>query len=144
MAIIDDINNGIKEAIRSREEIRLSTLRMLKSKILAADARANLSDAEVIKLFKTYAGNLEEALEQAHLAQRADMADKLKQELLIVKEYLPKMLSKEETQKIVELAIEQTGATSKKQFGVVMKSVLSMNSSVDGKIVKEILDQILV
>ena len=54
MVMIDKINEGIKEAMRSRDQIRLSTLRMLKSKILAVDARGNLPDGEVVKLFKTY------------------------------------------------------------------------------------------
>jgi uncharacterized protein len=68
MTIIEQINEGIKEAMRSRDQIRLATLRMLKSKILAVDARANLPDAEVIKLFKTYFGSLQEALQQAESA----------------------------------------------------------------------------
>jgi uncharacterized protein YqeY len=72
--MIEQINEGIKEAMRSRDQIRLNTLRMLKSKILAVDARANLSDAEVIKLFKTYFGNLQEALAQAQGANRSDIA----------------------------------------------------------------------
>ncbi len=65
MTFIEEINQGIKEAMRSRDQLRLDTLRMLKSKILAVDARVNLPDPEVVKLFKTYFGNLEEALEQA-------------------------------------------------------------------------------
>jgi uncharacterized protein len=58
MTLIEKINLGIKEAMRNQDQIRLDTLRMLKSKILAVDARANLSDSEVLKLFKTYFGNL--------------------------------------------------------------------------------------
>ena len=54
MTIVEKINEGIKEEMRSRDSVRLSTLRMLKSKIMAVDARANLPDAEVLKLFKTY------------------------------------------------------------------------------------------
>ena len=58
MTMVEKINEGIKEAMRSRDQLRLSVLRMLKSKILAVDARANLPDAEVVKLFKTYYGSL--------------------------------------------------------------------------------------
>ena len=61
MTIIEKINDGIKEAMRSRDQLRLDTLRMLKSKILTVDARGNLPDTEVLKLFKTYFGNLQEA-----------------------------------------------------------------------------------
>ncbi len=89
MAIIDQLNEGIKEAMRSRDALRLATLRMLKSKILAVDARANLPDPEVIKLFKTYYGNLQEALEQALAANRPDISDPLRIELKIIQEFLP-------------------------------------------------------
>lgn len=87
MAIIEQINQGIKDAMRSREQVRLDTLRMLKSKILAVDARAAISDEEVVKLFKTYFGNLQEALEQAAAVGRTDIADRLKSELAIIQEF---------------------------------------------------------
>ena len=60
MTLVEQINDGIKEAMRSKNQLRLDTLRMLKSKILAVDARANLPDSEVSKLFKTYLGTLQE------------------------------------------------------------------------------------
>lgn len=138
MTIIEQINQGIKDAMRSKDQLRLDTLRMLKSKILAADARSNLTDEEVIKLFKTYFGNLQEALEQVKNANRFDVADKLEGELAIVQEFLPQAPSFEETKMLVEQAIHTLGAKSKKELGLVMKAVLQLNKSVDGKIAKEI------
>lgn len=138
MAMIEQINEGIKEAMRSRDQIRLATLRMLKSKILAVDARANLPDAEVIKLFKTYYGNLQEALQQAQSANRPDISEPLKKELQIIEEFLPKTPSREETQRLVEQAIAESGAKTKKELGLVMKSVMKLNSAVDGKLAKEL------
>src|SRR5579872_7126644 len=108
MTIIEKINLEIKEAMRKQDMIRLNTLRMLKSKILAADARANLPDSEVLKLFKTYLGNLQEA--RAQSAHRPEMVEQLDREIEIVQEFLPKALSPEETQKIVEQAIADSGA----------------------------------
>lgn len=143
MAIIEKINEGIKEAMRSRDQIRLSTLRMLKSKILAVDARAALPDAEVIKLFKTYFGNMQEALEQAQSANRPDIAEPLKKELIIIQEFLPKVPSLEETRKIVIQAIAESGAKTKKELGLVMKSILKINNSVDGKLAKELASELL-
>ncbi len=141
MTIIETINQGIKEAIRNQEQIRLNTLRMLKSKILAVDARATLPDAEVIKLFKTYYNSLVEAKEQA--ASRPEMVRQLEQELVIIQEFLPQALSREETQKIVEKAIADSGAKTKKDLGMVMKSVMKINNTVDGKLAKELADQML-
>jgi uncharacterized protein len=138
MAIIEQINEGIKEALRSRDQIRLNTLRMLKSKILAVDARANLADTDVIKLFKTYFGNLQEALDQAQGAHRSDIAEPLKRELSIVQEFLPKATSIEETKRIVMQAVAESGARTQKDLGLVMKTIMKLNSAVDGKLAKEL------
>jgi uncharacterized protein YqeY len=143
MTIIEQINEGIKEAIRGRLQVRLETLRMLKSKILAVDARGNLPDAEVLKLFKTYAGNLQEAVEQAQQAHRPELIEKLQQEQAIVQEFLPKTPSFEETKQIVIQAIQDSQAKTKKELGLVMKSVMKINSGVDGKLAKEIANQLL-
>lgn len=141
--LVEEINEGIKEAMKSKNTLRLSVLRMLKSKILNVDARGNLEDKEVIKIFKTYLGNLEEAFEQAALAGRKEMSDQLKEEISVVQEFLPKMLSQEETLKLVKAAISESGARTKKDVGLVMKSVMKQGQNVDGKIVKECVDQLL-
>lgn len=143
MTLVEQINNGIKEAMKSRDQLRLDTLRMLKSKILAVDARGNLSDTDVVKLFKTYSGNLQEAFEQALSVNRPEMAEKLKSELAIVSEFLPKALTPEETKQIVMQAIAESGAASKKEFGLVMKKIMAINSSVDGKLAKDLANQLL-
>lgn len=143
MTIIEKVNEGIKEAMRSRDQLRLETLRMLKSKILAVDARANLPDEEVIKLFKTYMGNLQEALEIAQGANRPEMVEKLKGELLIVQAFLPQALSIDETKKLVVQAIAESGAKTKKDLGLVMKGVMKLNSTVDGKVAKDLASSLL-
>lgn len=143
MTLVEKINQDLKEAMRSRDQLRLDTLRMLKSKILAVDARGNLPDAEVLKLFKTYFSNIQEALEQARAANRSESAEKLKNELDIIQEFLPKAPTQEETQKIVAQAISESGAKSKKDFGLVMKSIMKLNSAVDGKLAKDLANQLL-
>jgi uncharacterized protein len=143
MAIIDQINQGIKEAMRSQDPLRLAVMRMLKSKILAADARCNLSDAEVVKLFKTYYGNLQEAYEQAVAVGRADISDPLKLELAIVQEFLPKALSPVETKQIVMQAIAESGAKTKRDLGLVMKAAMKLNNAVDGKMAKDFANELL-
>lgn len=143
MTIIEQINDGIKESMRSKDSIRLNTLRMLKSKIMSVDARANLPDAEVLKLFKSYLGMLEEALEHAKNANQAEACEKLEKEMVIVHEFLPKALSREETKKIVVQAIHDSQTTSKKGLGLVMKRTMQLNNTVDGKLAKEIASELL-
>lgn len=143
MPIIEQINEGIKESIRSKNSLRLDVLRMLKSKILAADARATLADTEVIKLFKTYYGNLEESLEYAKTANRPDLIERLQGELEIVREFLPKVLSLEETKKVVQEAIAESKAETKKDFGIVMKNIMKRNLPIDAKVVKDLVTELL-
>jgi uncharacterized protein YqeY len=142
MTYIETINEGIKEAMKNRDQLRLDTLRMLKSKILTLDARGNIPDSDVLKLFKTYFGNLQEAFEQAKAANRTDAAEKLQKELTIVQEFLPKTLSADETKQLVLQAIHESGATTKKDLGSVMK-ILKLHSSIDPKLAKDIADQLL-
>lgn len=143
MTLMEKINEGIKEAMRSRDQLRLDTLRMLKSKILTADARGNLPDTEVLKLFKTYFSNLQDALDQAQAASRPEIVEKLKSEIAIVQEFLPKALSPEETKRIVVQAIADSGAKTKKDLGLVMKSIMKINNTVDGKSAKDLASQLL-
>ena len=143
MSLFEKINQGIKDAIKGRDQLRLDVLRMLKSKILVVDARGNLSDIDMIKIFKTYFGNLQEAFEQAISVNRTDISERLKSEMAIIQEFLPKTPSLEETQKVVAQAIKDTGAQSKKELGLVMKSIMKINNQVDGKLAKELADKML-
>ena len=138
MAIIEKINEDIKAAMRSKDQIRLSTLRMLKSKVMAVDARAELPDNEVLKIFKTYLGSLQEALEHAESANRAEMVSQLKIEITIVGEFLPKAPSADETRAIVAQAIKNSGAKTKKDLGLVMKAIMQLNNAVDGKLARDL------
>lgn len=143
MSIVEQINEGIKDAIRSKDQIRLNALRMLKSKILAADARCNLPDTEIQKLFKTYYGNLQEALEIAQNANRSQTVEELKKELEVVQEFLPKVPSAEETRKIIQQAIHESGAKTKKELGLVMKAAMKINPAIDGKQAKDFASELL-
>jgi uncharacterized protein YqeY len=143
MSLVEKINNEVKEAIRSRDQIRLNTLRMLKSKIIAADARSNISDADVVKLFKTYLSNLQEALEQANKAGRLEMISQLEKEIAITQEFLPKSLSEEETKLLVKKAITESGAKTKKDLSLVMRHLKNLESNIDGKLAKELVDTLL-
>jgi hypothetical protein len=143
MTLLEKINNDIKEAMRSRNQLRLDTLRMLKSKIMTVDVRGNLPDEEAIKIIKTYFGNLQEALSQAQTFNRPLIVEKLKSELEIVQEFLPKALTLEETKTIVEQAIVESEAKTKRDLGLVMKSIMKINNNIDGKLAKDLASQLL-
>ncbi|MFH1361233.1 MAG: GatB/YqeY domain-containing protein [bacterium] len=136
------INDQLKEAMKSRDEIRLSVLRMMKSKILYVNARGDLPDAEVIKIIKKYAKELNESIIEYQKAAREDEVKKIKGELKIVEEFLPQELSKDAIKAIVEKTIKDIGATSIKDMGRVMKE-LTANPAIDGKLASTMVREIL-
>lgn len=139
--IIEKLNHDLKEAMKNRNQIRLDTLRMLKSKILNQDARGNLPDPEVIKLFKTYFSNLQEAIELAQAGKRRENVERLIQEQIIVQEYLPKPLTIEETKEFIKQAIQNSGAKTKKDLSLVMRTIKTLNASIDGKLAKQLAEE---
>jgi len=143
MKLTEKINAEIKEAMKNRDMMRLNVLRMLKSKIMTVAPRGDLADNEVLKLFKTYFGNLQEALEQAQAASRGETVEELKAELSVIEEFLPKAPSSEETKQLVQQAIAECGAKSKREIGMVMKALKNLNPNIDGKLAKEWIDQLL-
>ena len=137
------INEDLQKAMKEKNAERLSVLRMVKSKILLVNARGELSDDEIIKIISKYAKSLKEAIEEAKKVGRNEAAEETAKELKIVEEYLPKALSEEELKAIVKQVIADTGATSAKDMGKVMKEVLQKAPGVDGKAVNAFARELL-
>ena len=95
-ALFEKINNDLKEAMKAKDELKLSVLRMMKSKVLNVNARGDLPEAEVVKIVSKYGKELKETIEEFTKLGRSVEVDKAKQELAIVQAYLPKELSPEE------------------------------------------------
>jgi uncharacterized protein YqeY len=141
--LFNKINSELQKALKEKDELRLSTFRMMKSKILYVNARGDLPDAEIIKILNKYAKELKESIEEFKKVGRTEEVVKNEKELAIVSSYLPKELSPEEIKNIVQQAIQELGATSIKEMGKVMKEVLGKHPGIDGKIVNQIVREIL-
>ena len=141
MAIYEKISLGIIDAMKKKEAQRLNVLRMLKSKIMAINARGDLPDDEITAIIKTYYKNLKDALDISISNHKNEAAQELQKELEIVSEFLPAQISEEETLKIVKKVIQETGALSSKEIGKVMGAVMRLGLNVDGKLVKEIAEK---
>jgi uncharacterized protein len=137
------INADLQKAMKEKDAERLDTLRMVKSKILYVNARGELPDAEVIKIVSKYAKDLKEAIAETEKVNRPEAVTKLRKELAIVQEYLPKELSDDEIKAAVEKTIKDLGATSKKEMGRVMKELTAAHPGIDGKKVSSIVQSIL-
>jgi len=142
------IDSDLKDAMRARDELRLSTLRLLKSAITYAAIAKNtekLEDAEVLKVIQREVKKREEAIENYVKGQRPELAEKEKKELVILQGYLPARMSDEELAEIVNRAILKTGAHSKSQMGLVMKEVLAeAQGRADGKKISLLVGQKLI
>lgn len=137
------ISDDIKKAMKEKDTLRLSTLRMMKSKLLYVNARGDLSEAEIIKILTKYAKNLKEAIEEAQKAGRTEVVEQTEAELKIVSEYLPKELSEAEIKEIVEKTIQSINATSMKEMGQVMKEITKNHPGIDGKVVSSLVREML-
>jgi uncharacterized protein YqeY len=137
------INQGLKKALKERDELRLSTLRMMKSKILYVNARGDLPDAEIIKIITKYSKEIKESIEEFNKVGRSEESAKAQKELQIVAEFLPRELSADEIKSLVSETIKESGASSIKDMGKVMKLVLGKQPGIDGKIVNQFVREML-
>jgi len=147
------LDDDIKRAMKAREALRLSCLRMLKSRILEKEIalRAEegvdyqLSDEEVIEVASTYAKQRRDSIESYRQGGREELAVKEEAELAIVEGYLPQQLSREKIVEIVRSAVAETGAESVKDMGAVMKVVMpQVKGQADGKLVNQIVREQLI
>ena len=133
------ITEDMKTAMREKNTVALNTVRMLKSAIKNAaiekgGANAELTDAEVMAVVRKEVKKRQDSIEQYEAAGRDELADQEKAEIEVLNGYLPEPLSSEEVVSIVEAAIAEVGATSRKEMGQVMKIVQEKTAGrADGK-----------
>jgi len=118
-------------------------LRMIKAKILHVNARGDLPEKDIVKIIQNHAKSLQETIDICRQHSKFEEMTAAQKELGIVSEYLPKMLSEEETKSIVSEAISSLGITSQKEIGKIMKEVLGKRNDVDGAVVRRIVLEIL-
>ena len=126
MTLLDRLAQELKAAIIAKDAERLSTLRLLKSAVGYAQIERgteNLSDAEVVVLIQKEVKKRRDAFEQYEKGGRPELAAKEKQEITVLESFLPEPLALDELEQLVSAAIQETGATNKKQMGQVVKVV---------------------
>jgi len=144
MSLIEQIQKDITEAMRAREEQRLSTLRMVKTalKNKEIEKMAPLDDRESQQVLSTLIKQRKDSIEQFTKGGRQEMADKEAAEIKLIETYLPKAAGEEEIVAGVRATIlEMTGPLTIKDMGTVMKAAMARFAAaglrVDGKVVSE-------
>lgn len=120
------LQEDMKNAMKSGEKERLSTIRMLISEIkkVQIDSKKELTDDDVVSILQKYLKQRKEAYSQYISAGREDLARKEQFEIDVVQEYLPQPLSEEELSNIIQQTIQEVGASSVKDMGKVVKAVM--------------------
>jgi uncharacterized protein YqeY len=139
MTLQQRVDSDLKEAMRAKDATKLAVLRMLKSAlkyaaIAKSDAEAELTDVEAVQVIRKQAKQRQDSIESFEKGGRAELAEKEKQELAILNDYLPQGMSPDELAKIVRETIAELGAMSKAQMGAVMKALQTKaGGRADGK-----------
>ena len=137
MSLSEQIQKDIVTAMKAKDELRLSVLRMIKSalKLKEVEKIRPLDEAESIQLLQTLAKQRKESIEQFAKGGRQDLVDKETSELKILETYLPAGASEAEMDAAISKAIADVGATSVKQMGAVVKAARDAltGKAIDGK-----------
>ena len=142
MTLVQTVDTDFKEAMKAKEEVRLSTLRMLRSalKNKQSDLQHELNDQEAMAVIKTMMKQYQDALNDFMNAGRTDLADRQQKELDILAMYLPPALSREELEAIVKDAVQSSGVTDAgKAMGIAMKAVAGRADGTDVRAIVEAL-----
>ncbi len=142
MTLVQTVDTDFKEAMKAKEEVRLSTLRMLRSalKNKQIDLQHELNDQEAMAVIKTMMKQYQDALNDFMNAGRTDLADRQQKELDILATYLPPALSREELEAIVKDAVQSSGVTDAgKAMGIAMKAVAGRADGTDVRAIVEAL-----
>jgi hypothetical protein len=141
MALLEKIQKDMVEAMKAKDEARLSTIRMIKAALqkYSADNPGKLNEDTEQQVLKTLAKQRQDSIEAFRNAGRAEAADKEAAELKLIETYMPQLATGEEMDAAVAAAIAETGATSAKQMGLVMKAAQARlaGKRADGKALSE-------
>ena len=141
MSYLDRIQADLITAMKAKDELRLSVLRMVKSalKLKEIDKKAPLTDLESLQILQTLVKQRKESVEQFMQGGRKDLADKEAKEIAMIEAYLPAAPSDADMERAIAEAVQETGADSLKQMGAVVKAARTKleGKAIDGKVLSD-------
>ncbi len=142
------LDGDIKAAMKDREagKLRLSVLRMVKSaaKYLEIERKEGLTDEDLLTVFVKEVKQRRDSIDEFKKGNRMDLVEASEAELAILQEYLPQQLSEAELRELVQAAVQETGAQSKKDMGKVMADLMPRTKGrADGKLLNRIVQEFL-
>ncbi|MDD4606973.1 MAG: GatB/YqeY domain-containing protein [Patescibacteria group bacterium] len=149
MTLKDNIEQNIKNAMKSGDKFLVSTLRMVKSAIANYEielrsSKKELTEDDVLGVIIKEAKKRQDSIQAYEQGGRQDLADQEKKELEIIQQYLPAQLSEDEVRKIIQNTIESLGNVSLQDFGKIMGAIMpKLKGQADGNLVNQIVKEIL-
>ena len=141
MTLTQRVQKDMVAAMKSKEELRLSTLRMMKAALMnkRIDKREDLDEKEELQVFSTLINQRKDSIEAFTKGGRLELAKKEADEIVIIEAYMPKAVGEEEIVATVRAVIAEMGSPTMKDMGTVMKNVMAKfgGARVDGKLVSE-------
>jgi len=136
----------LKVSMRDKNVVRKNTVQMIRAAILQIekDTGSVVDDNKIIDIIAKEMKKKKDAMQDFEKAGRQDLIDQTNEEMKVLEDYLPKQLSKEEIKEIVSKVIEEVGATSLKDMGIVMKEAKAkIGAGADGKTINEVVKELL-
>ncbi len=149
MSLQEQLINDMKDAMKSGDSVKVSTIRMLKAAIKNKEIEKGgtsykLSDKEIVEVITTAIKQRRDSIEQFTKGNRQDLAEKEKKELEILQAYMPPQMSDEDVKAEVKKAITETSASSQKDMGKVMKVLMPrIAGRADGAVVNRIVRELI-
>ena len=141
MPVLDQVQKDIVSAMKAKDEVRLSTARMIKSALqkFQADTAKPLDEAGEQQVLRMLVKQRTDAADMFRKGGRPELAEKEESERLLIEAYLPAAASSDEMERAIAAAMAETGARSAKQMGLVMKAAQAhlAGKTVDGKALSE-------
>jgi uncharacterized protein YqeY len=145
LSLLNEVTTAIAEAMRKKDAVRLSALRMLKAALVNREIERGraLDDNEAGQVVSALVRQRKDSIEQFTKGGRPDLVEKETAEMGVLESYLPPAADRADIERAIEDAIAETGATSVKDMGRVMKAAMARlaGQSVDGKTVNELVKQ---
>lgn len=146
MSLKDKLMEDLKFSMKNKETIRKNTVTMVRAAIKQreVDERIELNDEQILEIIAKQLKEKKMAIEEFNKGSRQDLVQLTENEIEILLEYLPKQLTEEEVEKVVKETIDEVGATSMKDIGLIMKNVMPKVKGVtDGNMVNKAIKKIL-
>jgi uncharacterized protein YqeY len=140
----DRLNEEMKQAMKARDEIRLSVIRLIRSSVKnrEIELRHELSDGEITEVVSTLVKQRRESIRMFGEAGRTDLVEKEEKELSVLLTFLPQQLTREEVETLVAQAIADSGAQGPKDMGKVMKAIMPhVIGRADGSLVSSVVKE---